>query len=86
MDNNDSKKVGTVAIAESPTKNLVQEQSNTSFAPKKKMSFFERLTGIKSFSSKRNEQFQSQQTTVKSIENGKNEEDLEIPAFLRRNS
>ncbi len=82
----DSKKVGTVTMMENPTKNLVQEQSNTSFVPKKKMSFFERLTGIKSFSSKRNEQFQSQQTTVKSIENGKNEEDLEIPAFLRRNS
>lgn len=49
----------------------------------KKKSFFERLTGIKSFSSKKNEEVSVHQT-AKIIDH--QEEDLEIPAFLRRNS
>ena len=51
--------------------------------PKKKRSLFERLTGIRTFSSKRNEEISAQQVTRVSEQQ---EEDLEIPAFLRRNS
>ena len=51
--------------------------------PKKKRSLFERLTGIKSFSSRRDEEVSVQRVSRVSDQQ---EEDLEIPAFLRRNS
>ncbi len=51
--------------------------------PKKKRSLFERLTGIRSFSSKKNEDVSVQRVSRVSDQQ---EEDLEIPAFLRRNS
>lgn len=52
-------------------------------APKKKRSLFERLTGIKSFSSKKNEEVSVRRVSAVPEHQ---EEDLEIPAFLRRNS
>ena len=52
--------------------------------PKRKVSFFERLTGIRSFGSKKEESSPVQQQSAKGI--SQQEEDLEIPAFLRRNS
>jgi cell division protein FtsZ len=51
--------------------------------PKKKKSLFERLTGIRSFSSKKDEDVSVQRVSRVSDQQ---EEDLEIPAFLRRNS
>ncbi len=51
--------------------------------PKKKRSLFERLTGIKSFSSRKDEDVSVQRVSRVSDQQ---EEDLEIPAFLRRNS
>lgn len=51
--------------------------------PRKKRSLFERLTGIKSFSSRRDEEVSVQRVSRVSDQQ---EEDLEIPAFLRRNS
>jgi cell division protein FtsZ len=51
---------------------------------KKPQSLFERLTGMRrSFSSDRREEFVVQQPK---IQPGTQEEDLEIPAFLRKNS
>ena len=50
----------------------------------RKPSFFERLTGIRSFSSNKQSQ-QAVQGTFKT-QQAQGEEDLEIPAFLRRNS
>lgn len=52
--------------------------------PKRKMSILERLTGIRSFGSKKEEDAPIQQQPTKVIDH--QEEDLEIPAFLRRNS
>ena len=52
--------------------------------PKRKVSLFERLTGIRSFGAKREESSPVQQQSAKGI--SQQEEDLEIPAFLRRNS
>ncbi len=57
--------------------------SNNERPKKKKKSLFERLTGIKSFSSKRNDEVSVQRASKVSDQQ---EEDLEIPAFLRRNS
>jgi len=51
--------------------------------PKKKRSLFERLTGIRSFSSKKDRDVSVQRVSKMSDQQ---EEDLEIPAFLRRNS
>ena len=51
--------------------------------PKKKRSLFERLTGIRTFSSRKNDEVSTQRVSRVSEQQ---EEDLEIPAFLRRNS
>ena len=59
------------------------EMISNSRKPKKKRSLFERLTGIKSFSSRRDEEVSVQRVSRMSDQQ---EEDLEIPAFLRRNS
>lgn len=50
---------------------------------KRKRSLFERLTGIRSFSSKKSEEVSARRVSRMSDQQ---EEDLEIPAFLRRNS
>lgn len=57
--------------------------SNNRQHPERKKSLFERLTGIKSFSSKRDDEVSVQRVSRVSDQQ---EEDLEIPAFLRRNS
>jgi cell division protein FtsZ len=54
---------------------------------KKSPSLFERLTGMKRFSSGKKEDYVVQQVSKPSLPPQKtHEEDLEIPAFLRRNS
>jgi hypothetical protein len=62
----------------------VAKNSDERDAPRKRTpSLFERLTGMKkSFSSDRKEDFSVQQTKTRSTQ----EEDLEIPAFLRKSS
>ncbi|MDR2107236.1 MAG: hypothetical protein LBO73_01805, partial [Holosporaceae bacterium] len=56
----------------------------TESAKKKPQSLFERLTGMRrSFSSEKKEEFVLQQPKVQT---GAQEEDLEIPAFLRKNN
>ncbi|MDR0632043.1 MAG: cell division protein FtsZ [Holosporaceae bacterium] len=60
------------------------ENAHREFAPKKPSSLFERLTGIrKSFSSDKKDEFVVQQTKSQA---STHEEDLEIPAFLRKNN
>ncbi|MBE6447267.1 MAG: cell division protein FtsZ [Alphaproteobacteria bacterium] len=84
-----SEEVSSVAGSESQSTQSVsgnyQDNSVKRSEESRKPSLFERLTGIRSFSSRKQEQHTFQASSVKASPDHQ-EEDLEIPAFLRRNS